>query len=113
LLTSYQWPGNVRELENVLERSVAFCTRVYLDSADIRYLHVNEVPQNLPAAVHGEGTIQSLDEVEKNHILRALEFAKGKKEKASHLLGISRRTLYRKLLQYELVNYLDDAEEQA
>ncbi|MFN8945252.1 MAG: sigma-54-dependent transcriptional regulator [Pseudobdellovibrionaceae bacterium] len=113
LLTSYQWPGNVRELENVLERSLAFCTRAYLDSADIKYLHLNEVPQNFPASPLGEEKIQSLDEVEKGHILRALEFAKGKKEKTSQLLGISRRTLYRKLLQYELVNYLDDAEEEA
>jgi two-component system response regulator HydG len=113
MLMSYSWPGNVRELENVIERSVAFCNKNVLDSTDIKMLgaQANQTAPNSSANQSRNSENLTLDHIEKSHILSVLEQTHGKKEKASQILGISRRTLYRKLLQYELVNYLDSPEE--
>ncbi len=100
LLVDYAWPGNVRELENVIERAVT------LSRGD------KIVPEDLPAAIQGargdrrildeavERTL-SLEEVEKEYILRILEKTGGNKYQAAHILGIDRKTLYRKLGEIE------------
>jgi len=97
ILTNYQWPGNVRELENVIERSVILC-----DSEEIGR-------EELSAAAFSSSTEKgyrpsaedlSLEEMEKNHIPKALEAARGNLSKASQLLGIDRKTLYLKMKKY-------------
>ncbi|MDT5294978.1 MAG: two-component system, NtrC family, response regulator HydG [Acidobacteriota bacterium] len=99
-LSAYDWPGNVRELRNALERAAA------LAAAD----HI-EADQVLPpdAAQAGEGTTPAngdaaltLGQLERRHILRILEEASGNRERAAAVLGISARTLYRKLREYEM-----------
>ncbi len=99
-LGAYDWPGNVRELRNALERAAA------LAAADFDII---EADQLLPSvsAQNVEGTTVpsasaplTLDQLERQHILRVLEEQSGNRERASAVLGISARTLYRKLREY-------------
>ena len=92
LLSGYHWPGNVRELENVVERAVILCESNLLGAEDL------SVPT--PAAIAELGTNPSLEEMEKNYILRVLRETNGNQSKASQLLGIDRKTLYLKLKKY-------------
>jgi DNA-binding NtrC family response regulator len=92
LLAGYHWPGNVRELENVVERAVILCESNQLGAEDL------SVPT--PAVIADLGTNPSLEEMEKNYILRVLKEANGNQSKASQLLGIDRKTLYLKLKKY-------------
>jgi two-component system response regulator AtoC len=92
LLAGYNWPGNVRELENVIERAVILCESDRIDAEDL------SIPS--AATVAELGTNPSLEEMEKNYILRVLKEANGNQSKASQLLGIDRKTLYLKLKKY-------------
>jgi two-component system, NtrC family, response regulator AtoC len=92
LLAGYHWPGNVRELENVVERSVILCETSQLGAEDL------SVPT--PAVISELGTNPSLEEMEKNYILRVLKESNNNQSRASQLLGIDRKTLYLKLKKY-------------
>jgi DNA-binding NtrC family response regulator len=92
LLSGYHWPGNVRELENVIERAVILCETDRVGAEDL------SIPA--AAAVSELGTNPSLEEMEKNYILRVLKEANGNQSRASQLLGIDRKTLYLKLKKY-------------
>ncbi len=92
MLATYHWPGNVRELENVIERAVILCESATLGAEDL------SIPS--PAVVAELGTNPSLEEMEKNYILRVLKEANNNQSKASQLLGIDRKTLYLKLKKY-------------
>ena len=94
-LLDYDWPGNVRELENAIERAVVLCRGNTLsaeDLPDVISKSDNPVPAVLSVPV---GT--SLDEVERRLIRETLRQTKGDKSLAAQLLGISTRTIYRKL----------------
>jgi len=92
LLAGYHWPGNARELENVIERAVILCESDRIVAEDL------SIPS--AATVAELGTNPSLEEMEKNYILRVLKEANGNQSKASQLLGIDRKTLYLKLKKY-------------
>ncbi|MFU8780485.1 MAG: sigma-54-dependent transcriptional regulator [Kiritimatiellia bacterium] len=108
LLAGYRWPGNIRELRNTIEKMVV------LSRAD--RLGVRDIPANIRQAVRGadgsSGAVRSvravagapgvgqLADTEKAMILEALEQHGGNRTKAAEVLGISRRTLHRKLRQY-------------
>ena len=100
-LNSYDWPGNVRELRNTLERAAA------LASADSDRLEADQLlPPNAPQgdasdAPDTPSAPLTLDQLERQHILRVLEEQSGNRERAAAVLGISARTLYRKLREYE------------
>jgi len=83
-LVSYPWYGNVRELKNAIERAVLFCDRELIDVRDLSCLVGTEEASN--------GEPRTLRDVERDHILRVL-----KKKRASQILGIPLRTLYRKI----------------
>jgi two-component system response regulator HydG len=94
-LMDYDWPGNVRELENAIERAVVLCRSNTLNEEDLPNVIANTsspVPAALTIPV---GT--SLDEVERRLIRETLRHTKGDKSLAAQLLGISTRTIYRKL----------------
>ena len=98
LLIGYNWPGNVRELENVIERAVILCECDQIGAEDLSissYAAVAEMSIN-----------PSLEEMEKNYILRVLKEAGNNQSKASQLLGIDRKTLYLKLKKYGITNLL-------
>jgi two-component system response regulator AtoC len=92
ILAGYDWPGNVRELENVVERAVILCEDPIIERGD---LSIAAVPT---AGV--KNSQPSLDEMEKDYILRVLGEAGGNQSKASQILGIDRKTLYLKLKRY-------------
>jgi transcriptional regulator with PAS, ATPase and Fis domain/Tfp pilus assembly protein PilZ len=95
-LLSYSWPGNVRELKNFVFRAVLQATdaKAEFTAADFQF------PETTPQA---EGAMQlngDLDHVERQMIFQALERCGGNQGKAAEALGISRRTLLRKLKAY-------------
>ncbi len=99
ILADYSWPGNVRELENVIERAVVLCRAERLtvdDLPDVVRQGESVEPSTITFSV---GT--PLDEVERRLIRETLRHAKGDKSVAAQLLGISTRTIYRKLGELE------------
>lgn len=110
ILRNYEWPGNVRELINVIERMMII-------HRDITVVQPHHLPQDLIYKAHpelkpGEETVQAgyvfapipLDEVERRHILNVLEMTQNHKQKAAKILGISRKTLSRKLERWANVS---------
>jgi DNA-binding NtrC family response regulator len=99
ILTSYSWPGNVRELENAIERAATLAPGARL------------TPDELPERVRNHGAAAAfiarsserdltLYEVERDYILEALRKTGGNKTRAAELLGLDRKTLYRKLDEF-------------
>jgi transcriptional regulator with PAS, ATPase and Fis domain len=81
MLLSYHWPGNVRELRNFIERSVI----------------LGRFPLDLRNGASAPATSGTLDDVERRHILAVLDDVAGNRDEASRRLGISRKTIDRKL----------------
>lgn len=111
-LLSYAWPGNVRELQNAIERAVALASGSQLASEDLPEA-IHRYKSVVPGPVSKEGVaLLTLDEIERHHILRVLAAVDDSKTEAARVLGISRKTLYRKLASY---GWLDepDAEDRA
>ena len=100
-LLRYAWPGNVRELMNTVERAVVLSRYEYIDEEDLPS-HIRDgfsdnmadSAQAAPEAGH------SLEEVEKGTILKTLELTGGNKSEAARRLGITRKTLHKKLKKY-------------
>jgi two-component system response regulator HydG len=94
-LMDYGWPGNVRELENVIERAVVLSRSDALGEGDLPD-HIAAAAPSAPTELTFEiGT--TLDEIELRVIRETLRHTKGDKSVAAQLLGISTRTIYRKL----------------
>jgi DNA-binding NtrC family response regulator len=98
-LKAYSFPGNVRELENMLERAYALGAQGEITLQD---LPLREPPATSPAN-EGSRPLPTLAEMERDLILQALKAFSGDKEKAAHALGLSRRTIYRRLKEYGLL----------
>jgi DNA-binding NtrC family response regulator len=98
-LLRYTWPGNVRELENTMERAVALARGNRIELEDLP----EEVRQAFPRPVARTGAVRSLDEIEKEYILAALELNGGNQTVTAGQLGIGTATLYRKLKSYGLI----------
>jgi two-component system response regulator HydG len=97
LLTDYRWQGNVRELENVIERAVVLCRGDALTADDLPDT-IRDAAGSAPSALSvSVGT--PLDEVERRLIRETLRHAGNDKSVAAQLLGISTRTIYRKLAE--------------
>ncbi|MBY0514463.1 MAG: sigma-54 dependent transcriptional regulator [Gemmataceae bacterium] len=99
-LKSYRWPGNVRELRNVIERAVALGSGPVIDATDI-WLSELDVGGPVVGASGGYRP-ETLDEVEKRHILATLQHTDWNKSQAAAVLGIERSTLDRKIKGYGL-----------
>ncbi len=94
LLMNYHWPGNVRELKNVIESMVILARKDILTVNDVPpYIREPEIQENILKIKLGT----PWKEIERELIFAALQKSKGNKKKAAEILGLSRRTLYRKL----------------
>ncbi len=114
-LVNYEWPGNVRELENAIERAVIIASGRQIELDDLpetiskRSLEVSMQIRHERAKASGEGRSialeielpASMDEIEKMVIDATLDYTEGDKSRASRLLNIGRKTLYRKLEQMD------------
>jgi two-component system response regulator HydG len=94
-MLDYGWPGNVRELENVIERAVVLCRGEALAEQDLPDVVAHAEPPAPTSLAFPIGT--TLDEIERRVIKETLRHTKGDKSVAAQLLGISTRTIYRKL----------------
>lgn len=99
VLTAFDWPGNVRHLFNVLERAVAF--------ADAPEIRLEDLPREVRSAGRARAILTdaaerdaSLADLERDYIFEILRRTGGNKTRAAELLGIPRRTLYRRLDEY-------------
>jgi two-component system, NtrC family, response regulator AtoC len=99
-LSSYDWPGNVRELRNTLERAAALAQGDAIEADQVLPHAAAETAGGGPGETADAAPV-TLDELERRHILRVVEEAGGNRERAAAILGISARTLYRKLREYE------------
>jgi two-component system response regulator AtoC len=115
-LLRHDWPGNVRELQNTIERAVILAEEnKFIEPACLGLIQMVETPSIAPQVVPArqawtgeflgeEATdgVKPLDEVEREHILRALDLTNGNRTQAAQLLKISIRTLRNKLNEYKL-----------
>ncbi len=93
-ILNYNWPGNIRELRNVIERSIIL--------AENGIITERCLPRELVESSESGGVALTLESMEKQHILKMLDFHGGNRQKTADILGISRKTLYRKLTQYAI-----------
>ncbi len=106
LLEEYHWPGNVRELKNVIERACILCQEEIIQvehlAIELQNISLPSQETKITAApiMESPNQIFSLQEVEKNYIVKMLEKFNGNKSKAARVLQISRSTLREKLKQY-------------
>jgi DNA-binding NtrC family response regulator len=99
-LQAHPWPGNVRQLRNVIERAVIICEGRTIGTKDLP-----DLPCSVDTGTSGYLKMplgSSLEAVEKEMILRTIEFSGGNKTRAAATLGVSVKTLYNKLAQYGL-----------
>ena len=100
VLVNYNWPGNVRELENAIERAVIL--------ADGQEIDIDALPEKVrlrePSSQHliMDRVQVTLEELEKEYLIKVLNDANWQKKKASSILGINASTLYRKIQRYGL-----------
>ncbi|NNM83196.1 MAG: sigma 54-interacting transcriptional regulator [Burkholderiales bacterium] len=99
-LMTYSYPGNVRELRNILMKAVAVCNNGIISAEHVHPGNQPLVHQILPAVE--EKSERSMEEVESSHIAELLDRHNGHRRIVADLLGISERTLYRKLKRYGL-----------
>ena len=99
-MEEYHWPGNVRELRNAVERTVALGSGPMIDAADV-WLSSVDLDGYAPAAAQVYQAI-TLEEVERQHILRTLQHTDWNKSQAATILNIERSTLDRKIKLYDL-----------
>jgi DNA-binding NtrC family response regulator len=103
-LADYDYPGNIRELRNILQRAAVLSTNGIVTAAEI---HIDRqpadgMPRAVPAFCDADGEEPSIRGLESQYIAELLAEHRGKRAQVARILGISERTLYRKLKQYGL-----------
>jgi DNA-binding NtrC family response regulator len=99
VLKGHPWPGNVRQLRNVIERALIVCQSSTITTVDL--------PQEFRTTGQGDSGWfrvrmgSSLDDVERELIIRTIEYAGGNKTRAAEILGVAPKTLYNRLERYE------------
>lgn len=108
-LTSLPWPGNVRELENVIERAVVLATQTLIDEGEIPSPETASPEEFFAGATTDFPTI---DQLEARYMALVLQKTGGRKDQAAQILGINRRTLYRKEREYGLLTNDSQSEQE-
>jgi DNA-binding NtrC family response regulator len=105
-MMNYDWPGNVRELRSAVERAVVFCRKDQISlkdlPAEVRGGFASANSSRPAFAVDRQLTVQ---QAEKQLIIQALQDSNGNRTEAAKKLGMSRRTLHRKLHKYGLEGF--------
>ncbi len=99
-LLNYPWPGNVTELKNCIERAVTLTNFERITVNDLQHKISNYTPTQMVIAEEDVSSLASLEEIEKKYILYVLMTVGGNKSLAAQILGLDRKTLYRKLERY-------------
>jgi DNA-binding NtrC family response regulator len=104
ILVRFPWPGNVRELRTTMETAVVTCKSDRITPRDLplRVRQEGAAPPSASSDGQKESNHMTVEEAEKQLIIRALKQAKGNRTLAAKQIGISRRTLHRKLKLYKL-----------
>ena len=95
ILMRYSWPGNVRELENVIQRAITLSQHEVILPEDLPASMLQEPDENL--IEKGLQEKYTVDQLEKEYIRRVLIEVGGNKSRAAEILGLDRKTLYRKI----------------
>src|SRR5881394_200239 len=102
-LLDYAWPGNVRELQNAIEYAVVLAQQGVIGGKELpTEVQLRKLSEQAERGAPPRMGVQSLDEVERDTILRVLAECHGNKKKAAELLGIQRPTLYNKMKRYAI-----------
>lgn len=109
LLSQADWPGNVRQLRNVIERVMLLKADDVITEAHVAS-EVEPKPDQDQVKQVAPEILTSLDTLEEAHIARVLAYTKQHKGDAAQILGIDRKTLYRKMKKYGLVSDQDGAD---
>ncbi len=95
ILAAYHWPGNIRELRSVITKALIF--------AEGDAIRPDDLPRHLAHDQHGAGRpLKTLEEMEKKHIIAVLAETGGNQSKAAEILGINRKTLYKKIHKFKI-----------
>jgi two-component system response regulator HydG len=97
LLVDYDWPGNVRELENCMERAVALCRLDELTIDDLPAKVQEHESAKIVITTAFPSEMITMDEMERRYMRQVIEAVGGNKARAARILGMDRRTLYRRL----------------
>jgi DNA-binding NtrC family response regulator len=106
-LNNYPWPGNVRELKNALEAGIVMCDNGVLRPEDLQLTGLPDIAPDLSPDFPNDNLLKkteafSLEESERNTIIRALKETRGVQKDAADLLGISRRAIHYKIKKYDI-----------
>jgi DNA-binding NtrC family response regulator len=99
-LLAYDWPGNVRELQNCMERAVALTRYEQVTLEDLPERVRGWRPSQIVLGSDDPSELAPLEEIERRYILKVLGAVGGNKTEAARVLGLDRKTLYRKLERY-------------
>jgi two-component system response regulator HydG len=99
-LLAYSWPGNVRELQNCIERAIALTQQERIGVEDLPETVRAYKRSHVLIATDDPSELVPLAEVERRYVLRVMEAVGGNKTSAATILGVTRKTLYRKLEEY-------------
>ena len=109
LLIDYSWPGNVRELENTLCRSMILCDNGIMKATDLPRRVLGETSSSTPLPISdldrmplAEAVKEATERLEKRMIVSRLSAQKGNRTATADSLGVSRKTLFNKMRQYDL-----------
>ena len=109
VLSKYSWPGNIRELRNLVERMVVLCQNDIIGVSDIPS-HIRLPKEKNSIIIENENL--TVDEMEKEMIIQALEKNSGNRTQAAETLGMSRRTLHRKINKLGLTRKILDVKDE-
>lgn len=98
-LKSYEYPGNIRELENIIQRVLITCRE---DVIEPHHLEDDIGAETVATVISQEQSWPTLEDHEKQYILKVLDEVEGKRSKAAEILGIDRVSLWRKIKRYSL-----------
>ncbi|MBN1559034.1 sigma-54-dependent Fis family transcriptional regulator [candidate division KSB1 bacterium] len=101
-LMAYEWPGNVRELKNAMERAVALCQHDKISVQDLPEKIRSYASSGINTQNFDFAELLPLDDIERRYISHVLTAVGGNRSVAAKILGIDRKTLYRKITHYNL-----------